>query len=80
MRNLKIEPGMTFTFQPESFVRGKQITKIDAENNVKTSLENPMVNQKYWMPFPNKSDLAIRVAVEFADGEKWYNDNQGGKK
>lgn len=79
MHHLAIEPGTTFTILPANFVKPEYLTSADASGSAKAVLQSPMKSQKFWLPFADKSQIQVRVSVEFQDGTKWFNKGQGGE-
>lgn len=79
-KELSIEPGSTFTVSRDSFVKHEHKTTVDEHGNLESSVRESMKNNKFWMKFPERNRLKVRVSVEFEDGTKWYNRNQRGEK
>jgi hypothetical protein len=80
MRELTIRPGESFSIVPGNFVKGQTITSVDENGKLATSTAEIVKEKKYWLPFPSKATLVVRVSVEFEDGSSWYNKNEGGEK
>lgn len=78
MRNLSIAPGTAFTIGRENFVKPETLTTVDERGQANSTPAHPMKSKNFWLPFPDKSKLHVRVGVEFDDGSKWYNKNQRG--
>ena len=76
MRNLSIAPGATFTMFSSNFVKPENVTTVDEGGTTSSSLKHPMKSKKFWLPFPDKSQLQVRVGVEFQDGATWFNKDQ----
>lgn len=78
-RELNIKPGETFNISRAGFLRPEQNTSVDDKGNITTIEKNPMKNSKFWLPFSDKNRIKVSISVEFADGTKWFNQEQGGK-
>ncbi len=62
IREQSIAPGDKFTIYPENFVRVE---------------DNPAKNPKFWLSVKDKSQVVVRVVVNFKDGSLWANKNYG---
>lgn len=78
MRGLRILPGATFEIVPGNFVKGESFTTVDENGKVNTSFREAMESNKFWLPFSDKTQIQVRVGVEFEDGSEWFNQNQRG--
>jgi hypothetical protein len=76
MHDLSVGPGATFTIVPANFVKPENVTTVDESGTVASSLKDPMTSKKFWLPFADKSQLQVRVGVEFQDGTTWFNRDQ----
>jgi hypothetical protein len=76
--NLSISPGAAFTIFPADFVKPEYLTTVEENGKASSSVKAPMKDKKFWLPFADKSQLQVRVGVEFQDGTKWFNRDQRG--
>jgi hypothetical protein len=78
---LAIAPGDTFTIVPANFVKVEYTTSVDENGKLASGVREPMRSKKFWLPFPDRTRLQVRVGVEFDDGTRWYNrDQRGGSR
>ncbi|MEA2207218.1 MAG: hypothetical protein QOE77_3994 [Blastocatellia bacterium] len=75
---LSISPGAAFTIVPGDFVKPEYRSAADGNGATSSSVRAPMKDKNFWLPFADKSQLKVRVAVEFQDGTKWFNRDQTG--
>ena len=78
---LAIAPGDTFTIVPGNFVKVEYTTAVDENGKLTSGEREPIRSKKFWLPFPDRTRLQVRVGVEFNDGTRWYNrDQRGGSR
>lgn len=80
MRELSIRPGHTFIVTPENFVKQEVKTSVDENSRLVSTVNEPMKSKKAWLPFADRSQVHVRIAVDFEDGTKWFNQSQRGDK
>lgn len=76
--NLSIAPGETFIIVPADFVKPETLTAVDENGKASSAVKVPMKDKKFWLPFSDKSQLQVRLGVEFQDGTRWFNRDQRG--
>lgn len=76
--NLSISPGATFNIFPADFVKPDYLTTVEENGKTSSSVKAPMKHKNFWLPFADKSQVQVRVGVEFQDGTRWFNRNQTG--
>lgn len=76
--NLSISSGAAFTIFPADFVKPDYLTTVEESGKTSSSVKAPMKHKNFWLPFADKSQLQVRVGVEFQDGTRWFNRNQTG--
>ncbi len=79
IKEQNIKPGDAFNISREGFVRLEQSTSVDDNGKTTTINKNPMKNSNFWLSFPDKSRLKVRIFVEFSDGSKWFNREKRGE-
>lgn len=80
MRGLSIKPGDTFRISPDNFLKQDMTTTVNEKNEILTSVNPSLKNKNAWLPFADKAQVQVRVAVDFEDGTKWFNKSQRGKE
>ena len=79
MHDLSITPGAAFTIVPANFVKPETLTAVDENGKASSSVKAAMKSKSFWLPFADKSQLQVRLGVEFQDGTKWFNRGQRGE-
>lgn len=73
MTAVNLDPGEEITITPLNFVGGQAVSSVDVEGNLRSSAKDPALDPRFWLPFDSAANLRVRVAVEFTNGESWYN-------
>lgn len=76
VRHLSLAPGATYRIVGSNFVKKETITTSDQNGNPTTLAKPSMRSKGYWLPFADKSQVEVRIGVEFQDGTVWFNRNE----
>lgn len=75
IRALSIAPGETYTLSRKQFVPTETIKVVDESGEFKEITKSEIQHEKFWLPFSDKTQLQVSVAVTFEDGKQFVNND-----